>query len=382
LAEKIGSAMQDERTANKDYLNKWGSGKSSDLIPIDIVKALNDHKRPEPDYTQHVTTYNYMLRWFIPHEQIDSYIRTKKMVIGLDTSDAVGVDSISAFCLDVETGKNIFTFIINNTNLTSFFNFMVDLLSRNQNALLIPERRSSAVAMIDHLIMALHNKGIDPFTRIFNWIVNNHQDPKYSEMYKEICQPLYKRTEEFYNKYKKHFGWATSGSGETSRTELYSTTLMAALRKCKDRIYDSIVVEQILGLVIKNNRVDHGNGKHDDFVIAMLLSHWVLAKGKNLNHYGINPLTIFKDNHNRDTDVDEKYAKLTQYEKYKQSKVREELFALQKQYVDEKSTLLLTRLEERIKALSSQLILDKGEHYSVDAVLANLRAERDGKVVV
>jgi hypothetical protein len=383
VAEKISSAMQNEREANKDYLNRWGSGKSSDLIPIDIIKCLNASKMHDPLHVQHVTGYNYMLRWFINESEISQYLRSKKMVLALDTSDAIGVDSISGYGIDVETGNLIYTFIINNTNLNTFFDFMADLLIRHPNTLLIPERRSSAVALIDHLIIALHNKGIDPFTRIFNWIVNNYQDPKFIELYKEVNSvPMYKRTEEFYNKYKKHFGWATSGSGETSRSELYSTTFLTALRKCKDRIFDNIVVEQILGLTLKNNRVDHSAGKHDDFVIAFLLANWLLSKGKNLNYYGINPLSIFKENNNRDSEIIDAYSKLTDYEKYKQSKLREELSDLQLKYVNVNSTLLLNRIEEQIKSLSSQLILNKGEYYSADAVLASLRAERDGKILV
>jgi len=43
-------------------------------------------------------------------------------------------------------------------------------------------------------------------------------------------------------------------------------------------------------LIVKNGRVDHLPGGHDDTTIAWLLCHWFVKHSKNLQHYGINPM--------------------------------------------------------------------------------------------
>ena len=91
---------------------------------------------------------------------------------------------------------------------------------------------------------------------------------------------------------KRLFGFATSGGGQTSRTELYSTVLQNAANRAASIIYDRQLSGQITGLVIRNGRVDHAVGSHDDMVISLLLCHWVLTMGKNLIQYGIDPATI------------------------------------------------------------------------------------------
>ena len=41
-------------------------------------------------------------------------------------------------------------------------------------------------------------------------------------------------------------------------------------------------------MIIKNGRIDHRPGEHDDSVIAWLLGYWFLSKAKNKNYYGLN----------------------------------------------------------------------------------------------
>ena len=47
------------------------------------------------------------------------------------------------------------------------------------------------------------------------------------------------------------------------------------------------MIDQLKELIIKNNRVDHPPGKHDDMVIAYLLCCFFVMFAKNIRYYGI-----------------------------------------------------------------------------------------------
>jgi hypothetical protein len=73
-------------------------------------------------------------------------------------------------------------------------------------------------------------EGEDPFRRLYNSVVNDYEIDR--DRYNEILVPLNRRNPEIYVKNKRAFGFATSGSGRYSRSELYSTTLQVAIKDC------------------------------------------------------------------------------------------------------------------------------------------------------
>jgi len=52
-------------------------------------------------------------------------------------------------------------------------------------------------------------------------------------------------------------------------------------------VRDKKLISEILELTVRNGRVDHPPGGHDDHVIAWLMTHWLLTFGHNLSEYGI-----------------------------------------------------------------------------------------------
>ncbi|MDZ7908982.1 MAG: hypothetical protein U5N10_12680 [Gemmobacter sp.] len=69
------------------------------------------------------------------------------------------------------------------------------------------------------------------------------------------------------------FGFVTTAA---SRDVLYVNTLPEAAKKA-DHLVDKMLSDQIRGLVIKKDRIDHDSGNHDDMVVAWLLTHWFAA---------------------------------------------------------------------------------------------------------
>ena len=215
---------------------------------------------------------------------------------------------------------------------------------------MIIERRSSAATMIDYMIQKLLHNDINPFLRLYNTIVQDKDIYK-----KEFDEIIRAKTynEDIFTKYKKHIGFVTSGSGITSRSELYSTTLMSKLKFTSYCTYDEALVNQISGLVIKNNRIDHAEGGNDDMVIASLLSYWLLMSGKNLSYYGIKSNEILRKNK---AYLEEKYSTLEdEFEEEIVQGIENKLNQLIEALKTERNDIVSRQIEIKIKKLASEL---------------------------
>ena len=365
LIAKLRERDMSRDAIERDYFNVWTSGTESSPLSTKLIEKM--FKSIMPDEYQDISSIGgYITRWFIPEENIQSFMSTRQVVVGIDTSDASGGDDISFVGVDVETGGTLFVGSFNETNLITFGTWLASWLERYPNCTFIPERRSSAIAIIDLLLELLPQKGIDPFKRIFNWIMN---DPLvHKERYEEACRPLHRRSEDIYTRSKKYFGFATSGTGETSRTELYSKTLQNAAKRCADRILDKTLYEQIAGLVIRNGRVDHAPGEHDDLVIGWLLAHWLLTMGRNLTAYGIDTSKILiKTQELKPTTA------IEAYKMNEQATLRTRIEELYKILSNEPDPNLCERYEYELRYLDSKLVLADNEHFSVDVTIKNAR---------
>ena len=123
--------------------------------------------------------------------------------------------------------------------------------------------------------------------------------------------------------------------------------------------------------MIRNGRIDHGPGRHDDLVIGWLLAHWLITTAKNLIHYGIDPLRIL-------IQVKKK-TNLTKREEYlanDQAIIRQRIQTLYDRLSKETDNLMCERMEQELKALDTSIILQEGESYSLDAVLSSAKELR------
>lgn len=368
LKEKLNSSMQSPDDANRDFFNIWTSGTESS--PID-TRYLEMMTKSIVDANYHEIFYigRYIVRWYIPENQKENYLRTRKIVLSVDTSDASGGDDISAIFLDVETGAVVGAAAFNETNLITFAQWLVHLLCTYENITLVIERRSSAITILDYLMLFLVEKGIDPFKRIFNWVVNDPLEHKV--LSDEIKNNINRRADDIYVRAKKSFGFATSGSGQQSRGELYSTTLQAAVRRCADKIYDRVLIGQISGLIIKNGRIDHRSGENDDMVIALLLAHWFITTAKNLHHYGIDPTRVLIESRPKQEIAPKHY-----YMHVEQNRIRLRIQEIYEKLQVEKDPIVCSMYERELMYLDSKIVLQDGEHYSVDAIIKQAESAR------
>lgn len=370
LARRLAENISTPENIGRDIFNQWLSGSNLSPIPkqyLDLIKE-NIIEQPRVEF---YSPYNYLLRWYVTEEDMNVRIANgNSFTIGIDTSDAVGRDDIAFVMRDHTSGQVLCTAVFNDLNLITLADFFVSFLMKYEKAVMIIERRSSAATIIDYIIQKLLLNEINPFTRLYNTIFQERE--KYEKEFEEITKAKY-YNDEIFIKYKKHIGFVTSGSGVTSRAELYSSTLISMLKYTGNCIYDQKMIGQISALIIKNNRIDHPEGGNDDMVISGLLSYWLLTHGKNLNLYGIDVTSLLK--HNK-VYLAEKYAVVEDdYTDQEVMELEHEFNELIDQYKKESNDIIARQIEFRIKKLASELKV-LNHVISVEDLLESISRER------
>ncbi len=362
--------------ADRDFFNRWTSGSLSSPLSIQQMEIIRGSQK-EPLYVEDckIGSFRVPCRWYIPKDSIDMYMAKNSSILSADTSDGAGGDDISLSLTDVKTGMLIASFNVNQVNLLAFSEWVCERwIIQCPNVTLIPERRSSAIALIDHLLLILPDRGIDPFKRIFNRIVNDPDENKTA--FEEIKLPLSRRPHDIYVRYKKAFGWATSGGGMTSRSDLYSTTLISAARNCGHMVNDKTTIDQILSLETRNGRVDHAPGEHDDAVIGWLLGHWMLTKAKNLLHYGIQVTDILS----RNRGGSENGGVITK-EQREQIFYRDKIKELLGKLEQEQSEIISMKIENELRFYNSKLIIEENEVLSLDELISKTKETKKQNII-
>jgi hypothetical protein len=369
LARSIEDANVKGEDADRDFFGVWTSG--SILSPFTAQEAARMRASEQSTYHQVIMKPGaYIVRWYIPEQHLEARMNHGKFIMALDTSDAAGGDDIGMLIRDIETGAVVAAGTYNETNLILFADWLVNFLHTYQNVTLIPERKSSAITIIDYLLIKMPAVGMDPFKRIYNTIVQNSHEDK--DAYNRIAKPMHVRGDSLYVEYKKSFGFVTSGSGLTSRSELYSTTLTSAVKYTGDTIHDKKTIDQILSLMIKNGRVDHPQGGHDDMAISWLLSYWLMIHGRKLDHYGINSAVILSMSTTRAHEVSSGNAYDNQYQQY----IQAEIDRISEEIKKERDDFIAYKLENRLKNLFNEMTSYGNSAMSVDDMIKQVQKER------
>lgn len=368
LAKVLDETMAKDDDADRDLFNIWTSGSLTSPLPTKIVETIRASQ--VSDAYNEISGGNKILKWYVPMDSIERVMSSGHYILSMDTSDASGGDDISLLITDICTGGVIAAGSYNETNLISFASWVCGLLIRFKKMTAIIERRSTGGMILDYLMLMLPAKGEDPFKRLFNRVVNDSDTDK--DRFIEIKENAGTDNEYFYTKHKKSFGFATSGSGMASRTDLYSVTLQAAAKNIGVLIKDPKTIDQLLSLTIRNGRVDHPDGGHDDMVIALLMSYWILTQGKNLSYYGIDSSKILS----KMNQISDGQPKLHHYDVREQESIRVQIEEAYNIMISTDNEHLYRRAERRVIDLNSRLILKDNETFSLDDLLESLEKEK------
>ena len=355
--------------ANRDFFGIWTSGTLRSPFPVEITKKIRDSKVADY-YTEIDHETGYSIRWYVPKEHISNFMNNNVTVLAVDTSDAIGKDDNSGIIRDIKTGGVVAAFNINETSNYTFAKWLAKLIIKYNNMRTIIERKATGSVIIDIIIETLVANEIDPFVMLFNRIVNESE--KYTKEYEIISKPLYLRPYAHID-YKKYFGFATSGKGYAAREGLYGTTLQLAAKFTGDTARDGVLIDQLLGLVEKNNRIDHSASGHDDSVVSWLLSYWLLTNGRNLTHYGIQPNTVLSAN----STIQKDNTPTNVYTRSEQAIIRKEIVDYANLLKNTRDPFLVYRYEMKLKALAARLVLQPEDTFSLDALLKMIRESKN-----
>ncbi len=369
LIEAISNAGGTAESIERDFLNRWTSGSLRSPLSTELNERILKSVRPA-DHLE-FSSDNYCLNWFIPKHELAQRMAEGRFIAGLDTSEAVGRDTIALVILDVEDLSVVATGTYNETNLIRFSHYLGNVLIKYPTITLIPERKSTGGMIVDYLILQLIRAGQDPFKRIFNRIVDDAAVKK--EEYQELQRPLTVRTENFYDTRKSSFGFNTTAE---SRTLLYTTILQNAAKNGGSVVNHERLSSEIRGLVVKNDRIDHSASGHDDHVIAWLLAHWFLTQGRNLSHYGIDSNRVMSA---IAVHLEKEETPQETYQREQQQRLLHEAGDLLDKLASERDPWLLAKLEGRLRALSGRLVDDGDTSYvqTIDAAIAESRENRE-----
>lgn len=282
LRGKIGMVSGSRDQIKRDFLGQWTYGSARNPIKERVLNMIRDHREEKP-FTEE-TGESYILRYFRPKD----YVIGRKAILGMDTSNAVGRDSITGVLTDVETAETLMAFGVSDTNLTTFSKWLARLFVEFPNFTLIPEAKSSWDGIRDQLLIELPLLGVDPGRRIYNRIVDDaNGTPTEERTYRDYSSGM--PSERKYRPYRAEFGFPTSGP---LRDLLYGEIMREATTQLAKVIRDPVLIDELSSLVEKNNRIDHSASGHDDYVIAWLLTQWFLRKARNVDHYRIDYRTV------------------------------------------------------------------------------------------
>lgn len=369
LFRQLEESMVTGDAADRDFFNRWTSGSQQSPLSIAIAEIIRKSEA-KTYYTEISKPHGYVLRWYLPEDQIENVMRQGKFIMAIDTSDAVGGDDIGVIIRNVITGAVVAAGNFNETNLITFSEWVVNVLDRFQNLTAILERRSSGAMVIDYLLVMLPMRNMDPFKRLYNRIVQEALEDK--DRFRDICRPLYARDTEFYTKYKKAFGFATSAVGATSRTDLYGSTLLNSAKYTGTVVKDKKLIDQLLGLVIKNGRVDHEDGEHDDLVIGWLLSYWLMTHGKNLEHYGISGSLVLSKCEAKVQEINSGDV----YDRHYQEDLKNQIDELIETLKAEKDEYISRKYENRLRNMVNDYKQYDNTVMSVDELLKQISQDK------
>lgn len=371
LRRMIANARTTDRNKIKrDFLLQWSSGTLTHPLDAAILEKIT-RSNMMPLYSDIHRKEGYTVRWYIEKEEVERGFPDRHLVMGLDASEIIGRDNIAGVMIDVSTLEVVGAFTIGESMLPIFSVWLAKFLAKYQNITLVPESKNTWVSIRDTLLTTLPSYGIDPGRRIYSKVVDSKDGTEQDRaMYEHYSR--FDKSQTFYQRYRKYFGYMT-GSGEHSRELLYGSNMQEAAKRTAHTVRDEGLINELSGLVEKNNRVDHQSGRHDDHVVAWLLAHWFLTYARNLSHYGIDPVQVKRDVYRFDSDVDWK----TERRKNANRDIKDRIHDTIAEINDVHDDAALIRLEARLIGLYEQLDDDDDPDISsMSTVIAEAKERR------
>lgn len=370
LIENMSRNKVTGEDALRDYYNVWTSGTESSPFTVEQAQMI---KNSETDpLFRDIGKFGIVINWYVNQHELSDLFNHCPIIVGLDSSSAIGKDACSLTFVNALDLNIIGTASINKVNLFQYSQWLCDLIIRFPKLLLVPENRSSAQGIIDFLIETLPAHGINPFKQIFNTIV--HEKDENQRTF--LNMDAHPNPASVANMYRSTFGYSTSGKGRYSRDNLYGETFYRAIDIIADKVKDKKLIRELLGLVIIDGRIDHGSDKedHDDQVISWLLACWFVFNGRNVGYYNINRGRFLSNVISAGEEIDpEKMMKMRE-----QEALKDKISAMYEELSNTEDHFEFAKLEKTIRLLESRLTPESRSQMamSISGMIEDLKETR------
>lgn len=358
-----------EESINMDYFLIWATGGVESILNEGVAGDISNSERA-PDHIE-ITRDCYAIKWYIPEDEIESYMEKNVCVLGSDTSELIGRDSTTFILTNIETLETVAVFGINESNTSLLAEWVCQFFIKYRNVLLVMERKSTAVLFIDRLIIELIGIGENPFKRIYNRIIS--EPDKNKALYDELVRYGNNVPAAFVDRNRKFFGFMQTGD---TRKWLYGTILKQYTKRARKVIRDKTLSIQIRSLKSVNGRIDHGEDEHDDHVMAWCIACSVLEAGRNLSYYGIDPKRVLM----RVTDDGKEKTDDDHYQNNLIERYTNEIDKIANLLSMTDSEVIIQEYERKLQEINNKL-KDMGQQpKSIDGLLNKLKSDREIKL--
>lgn len=370
LRETIAANKNTKASAEKDYLNKWGKGSEKSPLSVEVMDEIAS-SGVEPVWREITKEERCMFNWYIDKMTIAKNMTTTQYVIGVDTSDSTGKDATTFVMRDVRDGSVACVGTFNNISLPMITRAISNFLIQHKNSVLVVER-NRAQHLIDQLLIDLPAKGVDPFKRMYNLVVED-QTVRVSDFRDLARTTMSTRDQSFYDAQRAMFGFWT---GKDSREALYGGNFFDSAEKCSKSVRDMKLINELSQLITdKKGRINHPSGGHDDLVIAWLLGYWFMTRASHLSWYGIETGKVMLLAQSKGTESEEDVVYREQQIAYK-----EELNEIMEEIKNCESPLLVTRLEMKARKVRGYIDDTQDEIISIDQFINAAKEERAKRI--
>ena len=375
VIEQLGLSLS---KAKIDLLLMWTEDGEDRLFDDHTREAINNTKR-DVVWSKEYEESGLFVDFFISKDEFRKYCDKENndfVIIGSDTSSAANKDACTLILRSLRTGIVIGVGRYPLAYLDDVGTIIVDLLECIPNSMLIIER-NYAHHLIDNLLITLPAKGLDPFKKMFNKVFD---DPiKYEKEFTEVMRrPFQYRTREFYLKMKQHFGYTTT---QASRERFYNM-VQEAVGLTGYGLNYSKLADELINLRIKAGRIDHDAKKHDDLVVAWLLTYWFIKEGKSKSHYGIPPgINLISTRNLMSVHGQENDAANDPHVEQQINEVRDRINVLTEKLLSTNDNILAMRLEAEIRKLSRIVPHEQRKVMTIDSVIEEAKLERNKRMM-
>ena len=193
--------------------------------------------------------------------------------VGIDPSQSYGQDNNYIIIFNPFTGKVAGSFKSPHISPTQFPRLIIKLVKDHiPRAILIPERNIGA-ALVSALLEDPHTKSRMYYEKGKTFDTSQKESNSGSGFLEEEAS------------FRRSCGILTD---KYTRPEMFRL-LGTYVSENKDAFVDHTLIDEVMTLVKRNNKIQASSGKHDDAVMAFLMCLFVLIHGKNLSRFGFDP---------------------------------------------------------------------------------------------